>query len=109
MAWVARGQCTAAARLRFARLLVVNNGMPRVAARAAVAPGDGRVTAKHLFDGHVMVGSALRAQVRNTGLFDLARGQLVQRFTGGHIESNDIMPATADFTIHTLTFGSLAR
>jgi glucose dehydrogenase len=80
-----------------------------VAARAAVAPGDRRVTAKHLFDGNVMVGSAVRAQVCDTRLFDLARGQSVQRFTGGHVEINDITPATADFTINTPTFGSLLR
>ena len=59
------------------------------------------VSREALFNGHVMVGSALRALVRDTGLFDLARGQLVQRFTGLHVEFNNIMPATADFTITT--------
>ena len=62
--------------LRFARLLLVNDGMPRMAARAAVTPGDRGVAAKHLLDGHVMVGSALRAHVRDARVLDLLRGQL---------------------------------
>jgi hypothetical protein len=62
--------------LRFVRLLVVNDGMPRMAARAAMTPGDRGVAAKHLLDGHVVVGSALRTHVRDARVLDLLRGQL---------------------------------
>ena len=42
-----------------------------MAARAAVTPGDRGVASKHLLDGHMVVGSALRAHVRDARVLDL--------------------------------------
>jgi hypothetical protein len=58
--------------------------MPRVAARAAVAPRNRGVAAQHLFDGDVMFCSAFRAQVRDATVLDLSRRQVVQGLTRRH-------------------------
>ena len=63
--------------LRIARGGVLNNGMPRMTARATVAPGDCRVAAKHLLHSNVMLRPAIRTQMGDTRVLDLSRKDLV--------------------------------